>query len=677
MVDREAKYGQVPNRITDVDTFLSLNTSFRELERLIESFGRTLSDNERRLQQTLPGMIKTFDKVEKQYRASGGKLSGSQAADLKVMIAHEENILKWLNDLSKFNPKTGLARNDRNDQSFIQYASIFNDVLEKLTASMEKSYRKWDEYGRTVDRARQAYGLAPVGRADSSHRTPVTPVIPTPAVKSANSAYEYLYNLNHPQKSISASLEPMYKELERLGQLMSKAKSLERLGTLLAQGRIPPNQARQQGHNVQIKAPLSPNEARYKAYLAQTVASKSIQGYKGANAYNLYGGNAPIYTNRNNGIPLTGAGRYAGLKPPTAGQIRAYKVNKGLNKFGASTSILQSLHKALGTLPIIGSVTGLAAKMSKGGSSMKDVGTGLVSMFGKASKLGKIGGLLAGPIGIAIGATAVAVGAIYKQMKKSSPVLQAVTDIMELAWNLLWMPLGNALGTALLPMAEWMINFAIAFNRLFSDFSWENLIQFYYSALQMIWGPLSQIMNALPKLLIDHWLQSASDFFRAVGLDGVADFFDKAREFYDSGLDWITNFPTHMSDFVTDLITKLKAALKDIFNLGDSAKNISEAYEQAKSGDWAGAAKSALKATPGGKVLSMLGVPLASGGIVTSPSFHLIGESGPEAVIPLDKANGFGATYVININGDVYGVSDLESRIERVIQRTANKSYYR
>lgn len=36
---------------------------------------------------------------------------------------------------------------------------------------------------------------------------------------------------------------------------------------------------------------------------------------------------------------------------------------------------------------------------------------------------------------------------------------------------------------------------------------------------------------------------------------------------------------------------------------------------------------------------------LASGGIVTGPTFALIGEAGPEAVIPLDRA-GFGGTYV-------------------------------
>ena len=40
--------------------------------------------------------------------------------------------------------------------------------------------------------------------------------------------------------------------------------------------------------------------------------------------------------------------------------------------------------------------------------------------------------------------------------------------------------------------------------------------------------------------------------------------------------------------------------------------------------------------------------PMASGGIVTSPTMALIGEAGPEAVIPLNKAGGLGMNITIN-----------------------------
>lgn len=50
---------------------------------------------------------------------------------------------------------------------------------------------------------------------------------------------------------------------------------------------------------------------------------------------------------------------------------------------------------------------------------------------------------------------------------------------------------------------------------------------------------------------------------------------------------------------------------------------------------------------------SGLAVPaMATGGIVTGPTLALIGEAGPEAVIPLDRlGNMGGATYQINVNG--------------------------
>ena len=41
---------------------------------------------------------------------------------------------------------------------------------------------------------------------------------------------------------------------------------------------------------------------------------------------------------------------------------------------------------------------------------------------------------------------------------------------------------------------------------------------------------------------------------------------------------------------------------------------------------------------------------LAGGGIVTRPTFALIGEAGPEAIIPLGRGGGVGSTIVVNVN---------------------------
>ena len=57
---------------------------------------------------------------------------------------------------------------------------------------------------------------------------------------------------------------------------------------------------------------------------------------------------------------------------------------------------------------------------------------------------------------------------------------------------------------------------------------------------------------------------------------------------------------------------------------------------------------------------------MATGGIVTSPTFALIGEAGPEAVIPLDKMRGMGGGVTINVNGgDPQAVVDALRRWNR------------
>jgi phage-related minor tail protein len=42
--------------------------------------------------------------------------------------------------------------------------------------------------------------------------------------------------------------------------------------------------------------------------------------------------------------------------------------------------------------------------------------------------------------------------------------------------------------------------------------------------------------------------------------------------------------------------------------------------------------------------------PFAKGGIVTRPTLGLVGEAGPEAVIPLNRSSGLGTSISITVN---------------------------
>ena len=58
---------------------------------------------------------------------------------------------------------------------------------------------------------------------------------------------------------------------------------------------------------------------------------------------------------------------------------------------------------------------------------------------------------------------------------------------------------------------------------------------------------------------------------------------------------------------------------------------------------------------------------LAKGGIVNRPTLAMLGEQGPEAVVPLGRS-GAGMTINLVINGDVQGMDDFEAKVTSVIR---------
>jgi len=76
----------------------------------------------------------------------------------------------------------------------------------------------------------------------------------------------------------------------------------------------------------------------------------------------------------------------------------------------------------------------------------------------------------------------------------------------------------------------------------------------------------------------------------------------------------------------------------------------------------------------GGKGFSVPNIPmLAEGGIVNSPTLAMIGERGPEAVIPLNRAGGMGGNYTINVNGGFASSAEIGQSVVNAI-RAFNRS---
>jgi hypothetical protein len=64
------------------------------------------------------------------------------------------------------------------------------------------------------------------------------------------------------------------------------------------------------------------------------------------------------------------------------------------------------------------------------------------------------------------------------------------------------------------------------------------------------------------------------------------------------------------------------------------------------------------------------GMPLfAKGGIVKSATLGIVGEAGPEAIIPLNRANGLGSTYNITVNPGLSTNAETGRAVVEAIKR--------
>lgn len=419
--------------------------------------------------------------------------------------------------------------------------------------------------------------------------------------------------------------------------------------------------------------------------------------------------------------------------------LNFFKFNKGL--------ILNALRSITKDLPAINALVSTISTYYTGymqgakiGSHISDVTGFTDTKDGKISSTitnvfssvgGIIGGILGGPAGSIVGkmlggvaageamndsggpfATIIGllgmavsiVGTIWKTLKKSSPILQAISDLFNLAWTLFFMPFGNALGTILLPIMEAVVELAILFNKfstvLFQPIAdaianiitkistilltgLEMLSPFIEGTLLLIGEAVAWLINnSTPILdLMAEGIKFVAQWFSLYG----ATFLQNIQSIVDSfvNLSKEVDYEKLFWD-IASIATTVGSALANV-NLGQMVSDIrgiviflnnliSNPIETAggAAGNWF--LENSKLGTAWDNIKGVLG--LATGGVVTSATLAVIGEAGPEAVIPLDKMGAMGAT-IVNINGDVYGVSDLENRIERVIQRTANKSSYR
>lgn len=124
------------------------------------------------------------------------------------------------------------------------------------------------------------------------------------------------------------------------------------------------------------------------------------------------------------------------------------------------------------------------------------------------------------------------------------------------------------------------------------------------------------------------------------------------KEAFDKVVDFISDRILDVINIIDRLVAKVAGASSAVKNLGSKV---------------AGAAGRAV-----GTALGLGFLPFADGGIVTQPTLGLVGEAGPEAVIPLNRASGIGGI-TINVNGGMFldegAAEDLGDKLVDVLKR--------
>jgi hypothetical protein len=142
--------------------------------------------------------------------------------------------------------------------------------------------------------------------------------------------------------------------------------------------------------------------------------------------------------------------------------------------------------------------------------------------------------------------------------------------------------------------------------------------------------------------------------------------FDGVRKIVDTVFDAITTGVKFSFDAIKTYFTAVLNIYKSIFNGIASLWNNTIGKLSFSFPSWVPGL--------GGKGFSVPNIPmLAEGGIVTGPTLAMIGEAGPEAVIPLSKMGGMGGGITVNVTGGLATSAEIGQAVVNAI-RAYNRS---
>jgi len=184
-------------------------------------------------------------------------------------------------------------------------------------------------------------------------------------------------------------------------------------------------------------------------------------------------------------------------------------------------------------------------------------------------------------------------------------------------------------------------------------------VAFFVYALVTEWDRLGQLFGIVGDIIRNN-LNIAINQARIAFMqarDGIVNAWNTVVAFFTGIVDGIKNAFIAVGDWLTQPFRDAWAQIQQFCN------NIRNSWNNL----FSGGSSATVTVTAGVRRTAM-------GGIVTSPQIRLVGESGPEAIVPLSQYGGMGGGSTVNINVGNYMGDEMSKRaLVRDIQRILNE----
>ena len=231
-------------------------------------------------------------------------------------------------------------------------------------------------------------------------------------------------------------------------------------------------------------------------------------------------------------------------------------------------------------------------------------------------------------------------GGILGVMAVAYPLLKVVTTMISL-----FKMVGVVIGALSSPIGLVMLALValVAFGWVVYN-NWDSIV----AGIRLMWEGLLEFFNIVGEFIMGLW-QRIFDFFNVIGT-GIMAGWQRVFDFFSASIAWFKDVANKIGEWFGKVFESLGEVIKNAFKgavnwVIDKLNWLIKKFNDLVIGG--------INLIPGVNIGKIASIPkLADGGIVTKPTLALIGEAGPEAVVPLSKGgNATGSTYNIYLNG--------------------------